>query len=183
MKTIYTPIDGLVVMEPSVFRDQRGHFLEAFNHNDLSEDLSVDSFVQENQAFSHNGVLRGLHFQIPPRAQGKLVRCVYGSILDVAVDLRPHSKTFGNHYKVVLSHENNLQLWIPSGFAHGVLTQSEFSLMAYFCTEYYSQDNARAIVYNDPDLGIDWGYSNIICNDRDLNAPTFSEYNFHEIWG
>ncbi len=182
MKLTPTYIDGLFVLEPQVFNDERGHFLEAYNHDIFRETLTIESMVQENQAYSQMGVLRGLHFQIPPKAQGKLVRCVYGKILDVAVDLRPLSKTFGEHYKVILSHENNHQLWIPAGFAHGALTLSDYSLMAYFCTEYYSPEYARAIVYNDPDLGINWGSTEIICNDRDLYAPKFNQYNFSNIW-
>jgi len=171
-----------MLLRPKVFTDERGFFFEPYNMKMISKLLGIEHFVQENQAYSYKGVLRGLHFQVPPKAQGKLVRCLYGEILDVAVDLRPMSATFGKHYKVSLSHNNNSQLWIPPGFAHGALTVSDFSVMAYYCTELYSPENAHSIAYDDPHLAIDWEMEEIMVNARDRNAPAFIDYNYTEIW-
>lgn len=162
-------------MKPRVFHDDRGYFLEAMNIQTL-KNIGIDSdIVQENQAFSYKGVLRGLHFQRPPYAQGKLFRAIQGEILDVAVDVRIGSPTYGKHYKVVLSDENQYQVWIPPGFAHGALTVSETSIMAYYCTAPYSKEHSVSIRYNDPDLAIDWGLESFILTELDRNAPLLKE--------
>ncbi len=171
MELIKTPLEGIKLFSPQVYFDFRGYFLEAMNTQRLRELGIKASFVQENQAFSHRGVLRGLHFQKPPLAQGKMVRSIYGSILDVAVDVREGSPTYGKHYKVLLSDENQMQLWIPPGFAHGALTLSDTSVMAYFCTAPYSKEASVTIKHNDPFLGIDWEIDDIILADIDENAP------------
>lgn len=170
-----TPIDGLYLVKPKVFPDERGYFLEAMNTETL-KNIGIDSaFVQENQAFSYRGVLRGLHFQRPPYAQGKLIRAIQGKILDVAVDVRIGSPTFGQHYKTVLSDENQHQLWIPPGFAHGALTLSETSIMAYYCTAPYSKEHSVSIRFDDPDLGIDWMLDHFILTEIDRHAPLLKE--------
>jgi dTDP-4-dehydrorhamnose 3,5-epimerase len=171
MKLSNTDIVDLVIMKPEVFVDQRGYFFEAMNTQKLKEFGITTSFVQENQAFSHRGVLRGLHYQKPPFAQGKLVRAIYGSILDIAVDVRVGSPTYGKHYKVLLTDENQMQLWIPPGFAHGALTLSPTSIMSYFCTAPYSKMDSVSIKHDDPFLGIDWEIEDIILADVDKHAP------------
>ena len=171
MEVIETPIDGLKLIKPAVHNDERGYFFEAFNLLKLKQIGIDEKFVQENQAFSKKGVLRGLHYQTAPFLQGKLVRAVYGEILDVAVDIRFNSPTYGKHYKTVLSHENNHFLWIPPGFAHGALTISEISLMAYYCTNYYAPDYRKSIVYNDEQLMIAWELKYLILTDDDIKAP------------
>lgn len=175
MKCIDTPLHDLKVLKPIVHRDARGYFLEAMNADKLKACGIQADFTQENQAFSVRGVLRGLHFQKPPSAQGKLVRAIYGSILDVAVDVRRGSPTYGKHYKALLTAENQLQIWIPPGFAHGALTLSESSIMAYFCTTAYSRENSVSIRYDDPLLGIDWGVDRFVLTDVDRNAPCLHE--------
>lgn len=171
METIKIPIEGIKLLKPKVHFDFRGHFLEAMNSQKLREIGITTSFVQENQAFSHRGVLRGLHYQQPPFAQGKLVRAICGSILDVAVDVREGSPSYGKHFKVILTEENQMQLWIPPGFAHGALTLSDTSIMAYFCTAPYSKESSVSIKHDDPFLGIDWEIEDIILADVDKNAP------------
>jgi dTDP-4-dehydrorhamnose 3,5-epimerase len=179
----YTPISDLIVFEPMIHKDNRGYFLECYNKKIFDIIGNDFNFVQENQVFSVHGTIRGLHFQLPPFAQGKLVRAISGELLDVAVDIREDSPTFGMHYKIVLSEENQKQLWIPPGFAHGVLTLSETSRMAYFCTENYSEEYSRGIRYNDPDLNIDWGNYEFILTNKDRNAPLFSEMTKNKING
>ncbi len=155
---------------PDVFSDDRGYFLEAMNIESLAK-VGIDAtIVQENQAFSYRGVLRGLHFQ-----KYQLVRAIQGKILDVAVDVRIGSPTFGQHYKTVLSDENQHQLWIPPGFAHGALTLSETSIMAYYCTAPYSKEHSVSIRFDDPDLGIDWMLDHFILTEIDRHAPLLKE--------
>lgn len=149
--------------------------MEAMNVETLASLGIGETIVQENQAYSLKGVLRGLHLQRPPFAQGKLIRAIQGEILDVAVDVRIGSPTFGQHYKTVLSDENQHQLWIPQGFAHGALTLSETSIMAYYCTAPYSKEHSVSIRYNDPDLAIDWELESFILTELDRNAPLLKE--------
>ena len=165
----------MLILQPNLYKDKRGYFLESYNKSILDIIDMKSDFVQENQAFSYQGSLRGLHYQIHPFAQGKLVRAVSGKVLDVAVDIRRDSPTFGKHFKIVLSEENQKQLWIPPGFAHGALTLSITSIMAYFCTELYSKEYSRGIRFNDPYLDIDWGQNKFILSDKDKNAPFFDE--------
>jgi dTDP-4-dehydrorhamnose 3,5-epimerase len=172
-----TPIDGLLLISPDVFADHRGCFLEAMNICKLSEVIPGFQPIQENQAYSRKGVIRGMHFQRPPFAHGKLVRAIQGEILDVAIDLRSGSPTFGQHYKVILTDQNQYQLWIPIGFAHGALTVSETSIMAYYSTALYSKEHSVSIRFDDPDLGIDWGLDHIVLTETDRHASLLKEIN------
>ncbi len=175
MKITETNIEGLLIVEPNVYQDKRGYFLEALNVDKLKKGGIQFNVCQENQAYSHRGVLRGLHFQLEPFQQGKLVRAVFGDILDVAVDIRVGSPSFGQYVKIILTGDNNKQLWIPPGFAHGALTISEFSLMAYYCTAPYSQFSSRSIKYNDPELNIDWEMDKIIVSEQDESSYSFEK--------
>ncbi|HEX8601261.1 MAG TPA: dTDP-4-dehydrorhamnose 3,5-epimerase [Pseudoduganella sp.] len=156
MNVLQTPIDGLLVIEPKVFGDDRGFFYESFNAQRFAELTGVQlPFVQDNHSRSARGVLRGLHYQIQ-QAQGKLVRVTAGSVFDVAVDLRKSSPTFGKWHGVVLSAENRRQLWVPPGFAHGFAVTSDFAEFLYKTTDYYAPAHERALLWNDPAIGIDW---------------------------
>jgi dTDP-4-dehydrorhamnose 3,5-epimerase len=157
MKTIETPIADLFVFEPDVFGDERGFFYESFNEKQFhyATGLAID-FVQDNHSRSRKGILRGLHYQLSPYEQGKLVRVVAGEVFDVAVDIRQHSPSFGQWYGLVLSAENKRQFWIPAGFAHGFLTLSDHAEFLYKTTNYYAPEHERAIRWDDPDLGIAW---------------------------
>ena len=157
MNVIKTPIEGLLILEPKVFGDERGFFFESFNASQFREasGLEVD-FVQDNHSRSSRGILRGLHYQLPPKAQGKLVRVVVGEVFDVAVDIRKSSPTFGQWYGLTLSAENKRQFWIPPGFAHGFLTLSEHAEFLYKTTDYYSPEHEGSIRWDDPELAIDW---------------------------
>ncbi|MBG6131718.1 dTDP-4-dehydrorhamnose 3,5-epimerase [Aquimarina sp. EL_43] len=152
-----TFIDGCFVLKPRVFDDKRGSFFESFNQKIFEEitGLKVD-FIQDNQSISKRGVLRGLHFQTGDYTQAKLVRAVKGEVLDVVVDLRPHSKTYKEHFSIVLNDHNNFQLFVPRGFAHGFITLSESAIFSYKCDNYYHKSSESGIIYNDPDLSIDW---------------------------
>lgn len=159
MKAIQTKLEGVYVLEPTVFGDSRGYFFESFNRRKFEELTGFPAkFVQDNQSMSKRGVLRGLHFQINPKAQGKLVRVVRGAVFDVAVDIRSDSPTFGQWVGVELSELNLRQLWIPPGLAHGFLTLQENTVFQYKVTEYWSKDYECCIAWNDPDLGIDWQF-------------------------
>ncbi len=154
------PIEGLLVIQPTVFSDDRGYFFESFNQTKFEELVGKSvTFVQDNESFSKKGVLRGLHFQKAPYAQGKLVRVSSGSVLDVAVDLRRHSRTYGCYEKVLLSAENKTQFWIPEGFAHGFLTLEEGTVFNYKCTNFYHKESEGGLNWNDPKLAIDWEIS------------------------
>lgn len=172
-----TGIEGLLLIEPTVHRDRRGYFFEPFNARKFQEatDLHPD-FVQDNESMSDKGILRGLHFQVPPAAQGKLVRVTRGAVLDLVVDLRVGSPTFGRHLSVVLSEANKLQLWIPPGFAHGFLTLENHTIFSYKCTEYYTPACERVIAYNDPHLGIDWGVDDPIVSEKDAAGTPFAAF-------
>ena len=148
-------IEGLYVIEPTVFRDERGYFMETYNQNDFKEAGLSMTFVQDNQSMSQKGVLRGLHYQ-KQFPQGKLVRAVRGSVFDVAVDLRTHSKTYGKWYGVELSEENKKQFYIPEGFAHGFLVLTDIAEFAYKCTDFYHPGDEGGLIYNDPDIGVKW---------------------------
>ncbi|MCW0481748.1 dTDP-4-dehydrorhamnose 3,5-epimerase [Gaoshiqia sediminis] len=156
MEIYKTPIDGLIVLEPKVFQDDRGYFLESF-HAGRYKELGMDAgFIQDNESKSVRGVIRGLHYQLAPHAQAKLVRVIEGSVFDVAVDLRKGSPTFGQWFGVELTGENKKQLFIPRGFAHGFSVLSETAVFSYKCDNYYHPESERGIIYNDPDLKIDW---------------------------
>lgn len=157
MKVIETKIPGLLIIEPKVFGDERGFFFESFNEKAFNEAMGISPrFVQDNHSKSVKGVLRGLHYQLPPKAQGKLVRVVQGEVFDVAVDIRKDSPTYGQWVGEVLSADNKKQLWIPPGFAHGFLTLSDTAEFLYKTTDYWSPEHERAILWNDATLNIDW---------------------------
>lgn len=157
MKIRETGIKGLIIIEPDVFGDSRGYFMESFNRRKFRELTGMDpEFVQDNESKSSYGVVRGLHFQKPPYAQSKLVRVVSGRALDVAVDLREGSETYGHHFAIELTGENHLQMFIPKGFAHGFSVLSDEVVFQYKCDEYYAPESEGAIAWNDPDLAIDW---------------------------
>ena len=168
-------IQDVILFTPTVFVDGRGFFYESFNQQIFSQLTGLDcTFVQDNHSKSQLGVLRGLHYQLPPKAQGKLVRVISGEIFDVAVDIRKNSKTYGQWVGEILSSENKKQLWIPPGFAHGFVTQSETAEVLYKTTEYYSPEHERSIIWNDPDLAIDWKLKDTpIVSSRDALATEF----------
>ncbi|MES2239787.1 MAG: dTDP-4-dehydrorhamnose 3,5-epimerase [Bacteroidota bacterium] len=177
MKIEKTFINDLVVVEPTIFGDERGYFFEAYSKTKFS-DLGIDiDFVQDNQSFSKRGVIRGLHLQINPFAQAKLVRVLQGEILDVAVDLRKKSSTYGQHFSVVLSAENKKQLMVPHGFAHGFSVLSETALVMYKVDQVYHKDSERGIRYDDPTLNIDWQLNpeEVIVSEKDLVLPYFKD--------
>lgn len=175
MNFIKTDIPDVIIFEPKVFGDERGFFLESFNQKTFEEATGLKrEFVQDNHSKSSKGVLRGLHYQLPPMAQGKLVRVVQGEVFDVAVDIRKSSPTFGQWVGVHLSAENKRQLWIPEGFAHGFLTLSETAEFLYKTTNYYSPKDEGAIVWNDQDLAITWPEAGeVLVSGKDQIAPTF----------
>lgn len=173
-----TPLEDCFILKPSIFKDHRGTFMESFSQRRFEDVTGLHlNFVQDNQSTSTKGVLRGLHFQKGEFAQAKLVRAVWGEILDVVVDLRPESPTFKKSFKVVLSHENHLQLFVPAGFAHGFLTLSESSVFAYKCDRYYNKEADAGIIWNDPTLNIDWEYpeDQLILSEKDIQLPTFNK--------
>ncbi len=168
-----TPIQDLVIINPTVFEDTRGYFFEAYNQNTLASQGITINFVQDNQSFSKRGTLRGLHYQNPPFAQTKLVRVLQGEIIDVAVDIRKQSPTYGQHYAIRLSAENKKQLLIPHGFAHGFSVISETAVVLYKCDQFYNKASEGGIRFDDPALGIDWGMDlkEAIVSDKDLVLP------------
>ncbi len=173
-----TPLDGLLVIEPRVFSDSRGHFFESFNLARFSEATGLTpEFVQDNESLSLQGVLRGLHYQVSPKAQGKLVRVVSGRVWDVAVDIREHSHTFGQWHGLELSAENHKQMWIPPGFAHGFLTLSDTAVFQYKVTDYWNAEHERCIAFNDTTLNIQWPMAGgeLIVSDKDRYGLAFSE--------
>lgn len=182
MKVIPTRLPEVVIVEPRIFGDARGFFFESFNRRQFNQALSLDvEFVQDSHSRSAQGVLRGLHYQISPRAQGKLVRVVQGEIFDVAVDVRKSSKTFGAWTGVRLSAENHQQLWIPQGFAHGFLVLSESAEVLYKTTDFYAPDAERGIRWDDPQLAIDWPLHGMpTLSDKDRQAPLFADAEFFE---
>lgn len=170
-----TFIKDLLLLTPRVYSDERGYFMESYNRKKINKMIKCD-FVQDNESLSKKNVLRGLHLQRPPHAQAKLIRVIRGSILDVAVDLRKDSETYGRHFKHVLSGENKKQIYVPPGFAHGFLTLEDDTLINYKCSEYYQADSEASILWNDPDLEIDWGIENPILAEKDRLAENFSTF-------
>ena len=173
MKVINTAIEGLVILEPDLFADERGYFFESFSQRLFDAEVRKIRFVQDNESRSCYGVMRGLHFQRPPYAQSKLVRCVHGRVLDVAVDIRKGSPTYGKHVAVELSEKNHRQLFIPRGFAHGYAVLSETALFQYKCDNFYAPQAEAGIQLRDEDLGIDWKIpaSEAILSEKDKNYP------------
>jgi dTDP-4-dehydrorhamnose 3,5-epimerase len=176
MKIIKTDIDGVYILEPKVFGDHRGWFTESYSKRKF-EELGIDiEFIQDNHSFSaQKGALRGLHFQINPKAQTKLVRCTKGKILDVAVDIRKGSPTYKNWVAVELTEENKKQLLIPKGFAHGFLSLTDNVEVQYKVDEYYAPDCDRSIRFDDPEIGVDWGIRNPILSEKDVKAPLLKD--------
>lgn len=174
MNVIKTEIHDVLIFEPKVFGDERGFFLESFNQKIFEEAVGYKvEFVQDNHSKSSKGVLRGLHFQKDPHAQGKLVRCVAGEVFDVAVDIRKNSSTFGQWVGVHLSADNKRQLWIPAGFAHGFITLADNTEFLYKTTNYYHPESEGSIAWNDPSIGINWPESNqVLLSDKDAKAAT-----------
>jgi dTDP-4-dehydrorhamnose 3,5-epimerase len=177
MPFIKTHISDLLVFEPKVFEDSRGYFFEAYNEEVFKAEGIHTKFVQDNQSRSSYGVIRGLHYQMEPYSQAKLVRVLEGKILDVAVDIRKGSPTFGEHFAIELTAENKKQLMIPAGFAHGFSVLSEMAVVMYKCDRFYNKANEGGILFNDPVLNIDWKISDgkAIVSDKDLALPLFSE--------
>ena len=178
MKFTKTNIEGLVIIEPIVFGDERGYFLETYNEKQFEEFIGKISFVQDNESKSAKGVLRGLHFQKPPFDQAKLVRCIEGEVLDIAVDIRKNSKTYGKHVAVLLSGVNKRQLFVPRGFAHGFLVLSDTATFAYKVDNTYAPEFDAGIRWNDKELNIKWGMedSEVIISAKDAELPFFLEF-------
>jgi len=170
LKVTHTPLAGCFVIEPQLFGDARGSFMESYNEQKFPANVH---FVQDNQSISQKGVLRGLHFQTGEHAQAKLVRVIRGEVLDVAVDIRPNSETFGQHFSVVLNDQNNKQLFVPRGFAHGFVVLKDDTIFAYKCDNFYNKEAESGIMYNDPEIAIDWTLSKeeIILSDKDKHLP------------
>ena len=173
MQVSKTPIDGLLTIEPKIFADPRGMFYEVYSESKY-EEHGISCFVQDNHSISKKGVVRGLHYQVNP-GQNKLVRVTRGEIFDVAVDIRKQSPTYGKWWGLSLSETNNFQLYIPIGFAHGFCVLSESAEVLYKCSDYYSPENERGILWNDPDLAIDWPVKDPILSEKDAVSPLFSE--------
>jgi len=168
------PLSGLLLIEPRIFGDERGYFKESFRV-EAFEKAGFPPFVQENESLSRKGVLRGLHFQAPPNAQGKLVRCVQGEVFDVAVDIRKGSPTYGQWYGVELSATNHLMMYVPPGFAHGFCTLSEQALFCYRQTDYYAPQTEGSVLFNDADIGIEWPITDPLVSEKDTIAPPLAE--------
>lgn len=177
MKAVRQAIPDVILLEPKVFGDARGFFLESFNARTFREVTGLDvDFVQDNHSRSATGVLRGLHYQVEPMAQGKLVRVIAGAVFDVAVDIRKSSPTFGQHVSVTLSADNKHQFWIPQGFAHGFVALADDTEILYKTTDYYAPEYDRAIAWDDPDLAIDWPLEGgPVLSEKDRQAPSFRE--------
>ena len=177
MDVIRTEIEGLAIIEPKIFKDQRGYFFESISEREFCEKVAPVKFVQDNESKSSYGVLRGLHFQKPPYAQAKLVRVVKGKVIDVAVDLRKGSPTYGKYAAVELSEDNHRQFFIPRGFAHGFCVLSEEVVFQYKCDNYYAPQSEGAVMWNDPDLAIDWRIpaEDVILSEKDSRHPLFKD--------
>ena len=179
MEVIKTDIEGVVIIEPRIFKDARGYFFESFSAKEFQEKVCQTTFVQDNESFSSYGVVRGLHFQKPPYTQSKLVRVIKGAVLDVAVDLRKGSPTYGKHVAVELTGENHRQLFIPKGFAHGFSVLSDEVLFQYKCDNFYAPQSEGGNAWNDPALQIDWRIpaDKILLSEKDTKHPLLEDYN------
>ena len=176
MNITKTDIQGLIIIEPQIFKDSRGCFFESWNAKKFKQLGISEDFVQDNQSVSSKGVLRGLHFQNPPYAQAKLVRVLKGSVLDIAVDLRKNSPTYGKHVSVILSEQNNKSFFIPKGFAHGFLSLEDNTVFNYKCSDYYNKESEGSLLWNDEDLKIDWQIDNPLVSEKDLQADLFKNF-------
>jgi dTDP-4-dehydrorhamnose 3,5-epimerase len=178
MKFIKTILKDCFIIEPKIIKDERGYFMESYNENTFQKGIGQPiHFVQDNQSFSTKGVLRGLHYQTGSHAQAKLVRVLQGEVLDVAVDIRPNSPTFGQHIAVILSGENQTQFFVPRGFAHGFLVLSETATFFYKCDNFYNKESEGGIIYNDPAINIDWKFSEqeLIISEKDQILPALEK--------
>ena len=177
MKIEKTNFKDLLIIQPNVFADERGYFFESFNESRFRVETGLNiTFVQDNQSMSAKGVLRGLHFQTPPKMQAKLIQVIKGAVLDVVVDLRRNQPTFGQHYKILLTSDNKTQLFVPEGFAHGFAVLEDNTIFAYKCSNYYSKENDRSMLWNDPALNINWEIENPIISEKDQAAQNFDQY-------
>ena len=186
MEVVKTEIEGVVIIEPRIFKDDRGYFYESFSQREFEEKVCRTVFVQDNQSKSSYGVLRGLHFQKPPYCQSKLVRCIKGAVLDVAVDIRKGSPTFGKYVAVELTEENHRQFFVPRGFAHGFAVLSKEAVFQYKCDNFYCKESEGSVAWNDPQLGIDWRIpaDKVILSEKDKQSKNISEaeylFNYNE---
>lgn len=180
MEVIKTDIEGVVIIEPRIFRDERGYFYESFSQREFEEKVCRTIFVQDNQSKSSYGVLRGLHFQKPPYAQSKLVRCIKGTVLDVAVDIRKGSPTFGKYVAVELSEDNHRQFFIPRGFAHGFAVLSDEAVFQYKCDNFYNKESEGAVAWDDPELCIDWKVpaDKVLLSEKDRQNKCIADADF-----
>lgn len=186
MEVVKTEIEGVVIIEPRIFKDERGYFYESFSQREFEEKVCRTVFVQDNQSKSSYGVLRGLHFQKPPYCQSKLVRCIKGAVLDVAVDIRKGSPTFGKYVAVELTEENHRQFFVPRGFAHGFAVLSKEALFQYKCDNFYCKESEGSVAWNDPQLAIDWRIpaDKVLLSEKDKLSKNISEaeylFNYNE---
>jgi dTDP-4-dehydrorhamnose 3,5-epimerase len=183
MNFISTKLEGCFIIEPKIIQDSRGYFMESFNENSFQNGIGKRvTFVQDNQSFSSKGVLRGFHYQTGEHAQAKLVRVLQGEVLDVAVDIRPNSSTYGQYVSTILSAENQTQFFIPRGFAHAFLVLSETATFFYKCDNFYDKESEGGIIYNDPTLNIDWQFptTDMLISEKDQNLPTLE--NAKKVW-
>jgi dTDP-4-dehydrorhamnose 3,5-epimerase len=176
MEVVETNLKGVLVLKPKVFEDARGHFFESYNQNQFKLAGLDLNFVQDNQSLSQRGVLRGLHFQNPPHAQGKLVRVIKGSVFDVAVDIRKGSTTYGKWFGQELNESNKWMMYIPEGFAHGFATLEDNTIFAYKCTNFYNKAAEDCLLWNDPDIGIKWGLENPLLSEKDLLGKRIKDF-------
>lgn len=176
MQVKTTFIEGLLVIQPTIFHDARGYFYEPYNKKAFAEAGIAEEFVQDNQSFSQKGVIRGLHFQNPPHAQAKLLRILQGSIWDVAVDIRKSSPTYGKYFGIELSAENKTIFYVPKGFAHGFLTLEDNTLLLYKCSDFYNKSSEESLIWNDPDVAIQWKINNPLLSEKDLNGKKLKEF-------
>ncbi|MGE5809910.1 MAG: dTDP-4-dehydrorhamnose 3,5-epimerase [Ignavibacteria bacterium] len=175
MEIIKTDLNGVLLIKPKVFSDDRGYFLESYRADIFNINEIKINLVQDNISKSRKGTIRGLHYQVGEKAQSKVCQVIYGRVLDVAVDIRFNSPTFGKHFAYELSDQNHFQIWIPAGFAHGFSVLSEEAIFYYKCSNYYSKEHERSIRFNDPDLGIDWQVENPLISEKDLQSKFFKE--------
>ncbi len=176
MEVIETKLKGVLVLKPKVFEDARGYFFESYNRNLFLQSGLDLNFVQDNQSLSQKGVLRGLHFQNNPHAQGKLVRVITGSVYDVAVDIRKGSSTYGQWFGLELNEENKWMMYIPEGFAHGFATLRDNTIFSYKCTNFYNKASEDCLLWNDPDIGIDWNLDKPLLSDKDLQGKRIKDF-------
>ncbi len=177
MELVNTGIEGLWVIKPKVFADARGYFFESYNKELFTKNGLNLIFVQDNQSLSHKGVLRGLHFQNPPYAQGKLVRVITGAVFDVAVDIRKNSPTYGKYFGAELTEENKTMMYIPEGFAHGFLTLRDNTIFSYKCTNLYNKASEDSIKWNDATIGVKWNIDDPLLSEKDISGKDFKAYN------